>query len=54
MTELLILAAVLILLFGASQLPKLARAIGSSRAEYEKGVRESAQAEEERRQSTER
>ena len=53
MPELLILLAVLILLFGASQLPKLARAIGSSRAEYEKGVRESA-AEEERRQSTER
>jgi sec-independent protein translocase protein TatA len=53
MPELLVLVLVLVLVFGASQLPKLARAIGSSRGEYQKGVRE-AEAEQQREQTTER
>jgi sec-independent protein translocase protein TatA len=43
MPELLIGLAVLILVFGASQLPKLARALGASRGEFQRGVRESAE-----------
>jgi len=40
--ELLIILAVVVLLFGGTQLPKLARSIGSAKAEFEKGSAESA------------
>ncbi len=40
--ELLIIAAILLLLFGASKLPKLARSLGSSAREFRKGVEEGA------------
>jgi sec-independent protein translocase protein TatA len=53
MPEVLILVAILVLLFGASQLPKLARAIGASRGEYHKGVRE-AEAEQDGEKTSER
>jgi sec-independent protein translocase protein TatA len=53
MPEILVLVIILVLLFGGSQLPKLARAIGASRGEYRKGVREAA-AEQQREQTTER
>lgn len=36
--ELLLVAAVLLLLFGASQLPKAARSISQARAEYRRGI----------------
>jgi sec-independent protein translocase protein TatA len=36
--ELLIIAGVVILLFGASALPKFARSIGQAKKEFEKGV----------------
>lgn len=42
--ELLIIAAILLLLFGASKLPKLARSLGSSAREFRKGVEEGAKA----------
>ncbi len=42
--ELLIIAAILLLLFGASKLPKLARSLGSSAREFRKGVEEGARA----------
>jgi sec-independent protein translocase protein TatA len=38
--ELLVLLVVLLLLFGGSQLPKLARSIGSAQKEFKKGLRE--------------
>ncbi len=38
--ELFIIAGVLVLLFGASRLPKLARAAGESIMELKKGLRE--------------
>lgn len=39
-TELLIVAAVFALLFGSSQIPKLARAIGRSKSELQRGLKE--------------
>ena len=36
--DILIILAVVALLFGGSQLPKLARSLGSAKAEFEKGV----------------
>ncbi len=37
-TELLIVLAILLLLFGASKLPKLARSVGESAGELKKGM----------------
>jgi sec-independent protein translocase protein TatA len=37
--ELLLVAGVIALLFGSSQLPKLARSVGSAKTEFEKGLR---------------
>ena len=37
-TELLIVLAIVMLLFGASQLPKLARSMGEASKEFKKGV----------------
>jgi sec-independent protein translocase protein TatA len=39
--DLLIVLAVVALLFGGSQIPKLARSLGSARAEFEKGLKHS-------------
>jgi sec-independent protein translocase protein TatA len=38
--ELLLVVAVIALLFGAKNLPKLARSIGSAKTEFEKGLKE--------------
>jgi len=38
--DLLILLVVVALLFGSSQLPKLARSLGSAKSEFERGLRE--------------
>jgi sec-independent protein translocase protein TatA len=38
--DLLIIIAIVALLFGGSQLPKLARSLGSAKGEFEKGIRE--------------
>jgi len=37
--DLLIVLALVALLFGGSQLPKLARSLGSAKSEFEKGLR---------------
>ncbi len=42
--EVLIVVAVGLVLFGATRLPKLARAMGQSVSEFKKGVRESQNA----------
>lgn len=39
-TELLIIAGVIILLFGANAIPKFARSIGKARAELQQGLKE--------------
>jgi sec-independent protein translocase protein TatA len=38
MTEILIIAAIIILLFGARKLPELAKGLGSSIKEFKKGL----------------
>jgi sec-independent protein translocase protein TatA len=40
--DLLIVLAIVALLFGSSQLPKLARSLGSAKREFEKGQRDGA------------
>lgn len=44
--ELGIIVLILLLLFGASKLPKLARSLGSSAREFRKGVEEGAKGKE--------
>lgn len=41
--ELLLVAAVLLLLFGATRLPKVARSIGQARSEYRRGAEDQPQ-----------
>ncbi len=38
--ELLLIIAVIVLVFGASQIPKLARSLGQAQREFRKGLRE--------------
>lgn len=42
--ELLIIFVALLVLFGASRLPKLARSMGSSVSEFKKGIKEGSTA----------
>ena len=42
--ELFILLGVVVLLFGSSQIPKLARALGRSKSELQRGLQEGMQA----------
>ncbi len=44
-TEIILIVAVLFLLFGASRLPELARAIGKSRKAFREGMREAEEEE---------
>ena len=46
-TELIIILAVVLLLFGATRLPKLARSLGQASKEFKRGVSEDARDEEE-------
>lgn len=39
-TELFIIAGVIILLFGASAIPRLARSLGKAKSELDKGLKE--------------
>ena len=43
--ELLIIGGLIVLLFGAAKLPKLARSLGQAKNEFEAGAREGAKAE---------
>ena len=40
--ELIVIAIVILLIFGGTKLPKLARSLGSAKSEFEKGTREGA------------
>lgn len=40
--EILIVALVIVLVFGASQLPKLARSMGQAQKEFKQGLKEGA------------
>ena len=39
-TEIMIIAGVVVLLFGAGAIPKFAKSIGKAKKEFEKGVKE--------------
>ena len=39
-TEILIISGVIVLLFGASAIPKIARSLGKAKAELQKGIKE--------------
>jgi sec-independent protein translocase protein TatA len=39
-TEILIICGVVLLLFGASAIPKFARSLGKARKEFEEGIKE--------------
>ena len=39
-TEILVICGVVVLLFGASALPKFARSIGKAKSEFQRGIRE--------------
>ncbi len=39
-TELILIVLVVVVLFGASAIPKLARSIGKAKTEFEKGIEE--------------
>lgn len=44
-TELLIILVIILLIFGSSKLPKLARSLGRAQTEFKQGVNEGAAAE---------
>ena len=46
-TELLIVLGIVLLLFGSTRLPKLARSMGQAQKEFKKGISEGAQDEDE-------
>jgi sec-independent protein translocase protein TatA len=46
-TEIIIIAGVVLVLFGASAIPKFTRAIGKAKGEFEKGMKEARMEEEE-------
>jgi len=48
--ELLIILGVLVLIFGSTQLPKLARSIGQAQKEFKKGLKEGAEDDDEEKQ----
>jgi len=39
-TELILIIVIIVLLFGASAIPRIARSIGKAKSEFEKGVKE--------------
>ena len=45
--ELIVILAVLLLVFGASRLPEIARSLGKSGKEFKKGMRDGAQVDDE-------
>ena len=44
-TEIIVICGVVVLLFGAGAIPKLARSIGKARKEFETGLKESTESE---------
>jgi sec-independent protein translocase protein TatA len=50
--DLLIVLALVALLFGSSQLPKLARSLGSAKKEFEQGLREGHKKDDEAKSET--
>ncbi|RKX76082.1 MAG: twin-arginine translocase TatA/TatE family subunit [Spirochaetes bacterium] len=51
-TEILIIAGVVLVLFGGAAIPKFARSIGKARREFEKGIKEEEEDEKKEAEST--
>ena len=49
-TEWIIIFAALLLVFGASRIPQIARSLGKSSSEFKKGLREGAESEPEEKE----
>jgi sec-independent protein translocase protein TatA len=47
-TELIIILVIVVLLFGSSQLPKLARSVGQASKEFKKGIAEGDKADDDK------
>ena len=47
-TEIIIIGGVIVLLFGASAIPKFFRSMGKAKSEFEKGIKEARLEEEEK------
>ncbi len=45
--EILIILGVIVLIFGSAQLPKLARSLGKAQTEFKKGLKDTAEDEDE-------
>jgi sec-independent protein translocase protein TatA len=52
-TEILIIAAVVLVLFGGAAIPRFARSLGKARKEFEEGVKEGARSGETEKKSQE-
>ena len=50
-TEILIIAAVVLVLFGATAIPRFAKSLGQAKAEFEKGVKEGKGKKEEKKET---
>ncbi len=48
-TEILIIAGIILVLFGSAAIPKFARSLGKAKKEFEEGMKEGAQASEQKR-----
>lgn len=45
-TEFIVIAAVVLVLFGAGAIPKFARSLGKAKSEFEKGIKDGSKEEE--------
>ena len=51
-TEIMIIAGVVVLLFGASAIPKFTRALGKAKGEFERGIKEAGEQEKQAEESS--
>jgi len=51
--ELIVILAIIMLLFGASKIPELARSLGKAKGEFKKGIDEGEEEEEKEKQAEE-
>ena len=52
-TELIVIALVIFVLFGAGSIPKFARSLGEAKAEFEKGFKDNTKKDEKTEEKTE-
>ncbi len=52
-TEIIVIVVVVMVIFGASAIPKFARSLGKAKSEFEKGLREGSEDKEEKKDKSE-